>query len=643
MSTAAATAIKPEPNWSSGKPEDLKAAIDKLNQALAVVRTIDSELVHAYYGLPTVTGVDAQALAAVQNAGAAQTILANRRKFNLVKSAIDSFCAMVVELPAIDVTTVWGDWDGQRSAEALGQFVDGVYAASKMRSILWQCVVDCCLQRVAAVKVEVDGDNAIVVRRILPHTIFWNPKSGGTPRELFTVTATPRSQLLAKYPEKAREIKEAPAAMKDGEFDDLDGVGIDVTDEVDLLEGYRTMEPSVEKSGRYVAMVGNTVLEDDEDWKMRRHVIVPLRYEWSYSSFAGVPAAETLWGYQSELDDFASTIKETFVKCAAPWNLIPNDSGIAPETLDNIPGRNIHHNPGKPPVRELGVTLPPEYLEREEKIIRRAFDFMGMSYDAARGVKADGVPSAKGQREVAALGQSRQLLRKQGVQDFVEEVAKTIVAVADARADKKKDFEATAPGGKILSRVKWSEIGYKEADFVFKCDAINALSRHPAARIEEILELVQGKVISGKQGLKLVANKDLQSLRDEAFAREDFAQKIIGLALKGDLRQPDPYCGLEGLQLIVDRGEQRYIVELVQEKQSKNLGQLRRLIEAARTELKKLQASAPAPVPVPPAPLEPGADGAEPGAEDLSVGGAGLPAQLPPAAAPMPVPGQGLA
>src|SRR6185369_12323584 len=153
------------------------------------------------------------------------------------------------------------------------------------------------------------------------------------PRELFTVTATPRSQLKAKYPEKAREIDAAPAANKDGEFDDLDGVAIDVTDEVDLMEGYRTAEPGVKGSGRYVAMVGNTVLEDNEDWKMRRHVIVPLRYEWSYSSFAGTPAAETLYGYQAELDDFAATIKETFVKCAPPWNLIPRDAEIPPETL----------------------------------------------------------------------------------------------------------------------------------------------------------------------------------------------------------------------------------------------------------------------------------------------------------------------
>src|SRR6185369_13050984 len=118
------------------------------------------------------------------------------------------------------------------------------------------------------------------------------------------------------------------------------------------------------------------------------------------------------------------------------------------------------------------------------------------------------------------------------------------------------------------------------------------------------------------------------------------AQKIIGLALRGDLRQPDPYCGLEGLQLVVDRGEERYISELVQEKQSKNLGQLRRLIEAARAELKKLQASAPAPVPAAAPPPEAGAEGEQP---DLAVGGAGLPAALPAAAAAPPVPGAGLA
>jgi hypothetical protein len=646
MTTAAtASEIKPEPTWSTGKPEELKPTVDKLNQALSIPRGIDAELTYAYYSTPAGGTMEGAAtLSAAGNPGVVQTILANKRKFNLLKSAIDSFCAMVVEVPAIDCTTTGGSWEQERSAEALGLFVDGVFAASKMKQLTWQCAIDCCLQRVGAVKVEVDGDNGVVVRRLLPHTICWNPSSGQDPRELFTSTPTARSQLVAKYPEDTKAIMAAPDHKPDDLFANVDGnTPMEVSDMVDLLEGYRTAEPGVKDSGCYVAMVGATVLETKKT-SFKFHTIVPLRYEPSYSSWAGTPAGETLHGYQSELDDFAATIKEACVKGAVLTTYIENGHEIPEEDLANVQGRIVHHNPGKKPVTEAGATLPPEYFAREETVIRRAFDFMGLSYDASRGVKADGIASAKGQREVSALAQSRQLLRKEGVQEWILTVAKTIVWLADATYEGKKDTEVAVPGGRLLRRVKWSELNYNDQDYSFKCDAINALSRHPAARVEEVLELVQGKLLTERQGLKLVSNKDLQEAKDSAFAIEDFAKSMIGLALKGDLRQPDPYAGVDGLQTLIDEGARRYLVELVQEKPSKNLRLLRRLIEAAKSQLKLLQVPAAndsAGAQAAPAAGAPGDEEQPP--PDLSVPGAGLPSDLPPAAAAPPVPGQGLA
>src|SRR4030095_16353199 len=127
---------------------------------------------------------------------------------------------------------------------------------------------------------------------------------------------------------------------------------------------------------------------------------------------------------------------------------------------------------------------------------------------------------------------------------------KVIILVADRKYDGKKDITVKIPGSKLLNKVAWSEIGYKEEDYTIHCDAINSLSRHPAARIDEVLELVQGEIITQREGLKVLGNKDLQAARDEAFSNEDFAEKIIDLALGGEYRTPDPYMGADGLQML---------------------------------------------------------------------------------------------
>lgn len=426
-------------------------------------------------------------------------------------------------------------------------------------------------------------------------------------------------------------------------------------DTVGVFEAWRTSD-SDGKDGWYVKAVrgrdGVCVLES-KAWNLPKHCIVPLRFSPSYGSYSGCPAGDTLMAYQAELDDFAATIKEAFVKGAVLRVLVPKGAEVDKKTLNDTQGQIVEFNKGFEPVFNPGATLPPEYIAREQIIIERAHEFMGISYNSARGVKADGISSAKGQREVAALAQNRLILNMQTIQDWIVEVGKVIILVADRKYDGKKDITVKVPGSKLLNKVTWSEIGYKQEDFDIHCDAINSLSRHPAARAEEVLELVQGGILDERAGLKVLRNKDLQSAQDEAFSNEDFAEKIIDLALSGDYRAPDPYMGSDGLQMLIKRGRARYVQEMVQKKPSDYLNLLRQLIEAAKTEVANLDNAKtagldPAPAIDPMAAAAMGTPGTStaigaPGGAPMAVPGAGLPASLGAAAAPAPVGGQGLA
>jgi hypothetical protein len=631
--------------WSNGKPELLCQTVSRLEAALLPVRVVDAAYCRSFYSTPE-GPVDALATI-TGSVVAGSDALKQRQRFNLLRSAIGSYCAMVVDVPSMDVSTSGGSSAQQRSAESLGQWIDGVYLANEMRATAWQCVTDSALTRVAAVKVEFDGEAGFEVGRLQPNQIVWNPNAGPKPREIFTRTAVSRAELLAKHgddPAKRQAIEDALSYRPDPLWDGIDGaVTDDLSDMVELFEGWRTAEKGAKSAkdgkgkGRYVAAVrtrsGSGGVLEDEEWKHTFHCVVPLRFDWSYGSYAGVPAADTLWHYQVELDDYSATIKEACVKGAVNRWFVEKGSEVDTNLLDATQGRIVEHNPGMRPVPDRGTTLPPEYLQREETIIRRAFDFLGLSYNQARGMKSPGVQSGKGIREDAAIGQNRLVLYMQAVQDWLVAIAKVLVALADALYQEKKDIEVRAPGASQLRRVKWSEIGYKEQDFLIHCDAINKLSRHPAARVDEVLELVQAKIIDERQGLRAIGVKDLQRVRDTAFAMEDFIEKLIDQALAGQPRQPDPYLGADGLERLIKRGQERYLAELVQEDEGEYLYLLRRLIEGARGLLERMKGGAPAaaapagelPAEVPP---------------EMAVAGAGLPEGVP--APPPPVPGQGL-
>lgn len=626
--------------WSTGAPEKLFEWVRALEIPLSPMRVVDSELLRTYYSTPD-GGIQDETLALALVTGnmaqAGGDALRRRSRFNLLKSAIDSYCAMVVQVPSLDVTTTGGSWAQRRSAEALGLFVDGVFAASDMKETAWSCVIDSCLTRVAAVIVEEDEGDGISVTRVLPHQLVWNPLEGRKPRHLGLRMGVPRAALMARYagdPAKRAAIDSAQSYRPDPLFEAIDGVfAYQTSDMVELIRGWRTSDASG-KDGRYVSCIqgrsGVYVLEDEE-YKLPMHPIVPLRAAPSYSSYAGSPHGDTLMHYQIELDDFSNTIKEAFVKGAVLRVIVDKGSEVDEKEISNTQGQIIHKNPGTTVLFDHGTTLPPEYIQREQVIIERAFEFLGVSYNAARGVKADGISSGKGQREVAALAQNRLVLNMQTIQDWLVAVAKVVVATADLKYEGKRDIEVKVPGSRLLKRVKWSEIDYRQEDFEIHCDAINALSRHPAARIDEVLELVQGKILTEREGLKVIANKDLQAARDQAFSNEDFSEKIVDLALGGTYRAPDPYMGEEGLAMLVKTGMERYVQELVQDEPSEYMPLLRRLIEAAKTELSQIQ----------PAPAAPAS--AQMPAPSMSVGGAGLPSELPPAAMGAAVAGQGLA
>lgn len=618
--------------YTEGNGNLLAQTVTTLEASLVSAREADAYALSTYYAASLVQIREASPLAVLTSAIAANAQM--RTRFNLLKSAIDTFLAMALSVPAIDVTTTGGSSAQKRSAEALGWFCDGVFAANELVTTAWECGLDACLARVAAVKVEMGANLSPEITRIYPHRIVWNSREGRNPRNLFTRTAVARASVLARWPAMATKIKEAPQTKEDPLFDQVGGIyATDVpTELIDLYEGWRVKDGDDE--GRYVAALANNVTLTEEEWPHTFHCIVPLRFSPSFNSFAGTPAADTLLAYQDALDRSTDVIDEAQTKGANSYWLNPTDSNVPAALFTNQQAKVIPHTPGSPPKFVGGLPiLPPEFYQREKDLIERAYAFMGVSSNVAGGSQAKGIPSAKGQREVRDIASQRLILHMQTFDRWFESIARVAVGLADAAYEGKKGAVVKAPGTKLLRRVSWDEIDYDEDEFAITCNSVNALSRHPSARIEEILDLAAGGVIDQREALRQLRVKDLQSTQDAAFAAEDLADKMIDRALDGRFIAPEKYQGAQGLAYLVKRGGERYCQEMLEEEPSPNLTDLRKLIEQAQLLISQMSAAPPGPAPGPEAGAQP------PGQAVMSGPPPGLAAPPPPGLPPaLPVP-----
>jgi hypothetical protein len=630
---------KPKPtaaagtNWHNGAPETLASAIRKLEDTLSPIRYVDARLLAVYYEIPFDDNRPTAVTVDPRIADGAR-LLSIRQKFNLIRSLVDTAASQIVQVPAVEISTVGGSRNQQISAESLGLFVDGVFIENEMELLAWMCFTDSCLTRVAAVLVDVEGD-VITIRRKFPHTIYWNPAEGPNPRNLYLRGPVPLAALIAAYPDQEKELVEAPKYKPDPLFEGVDGVYHHLPSEMrELNEAFRLADhgdPKDKPSGKYVATVGNVVLADDP-YPHTFHKLVPLRWQPSYASFAGKPAGDTLLSYQDTLDRMSDVIDEAQTKGCVPWTFLYEGGGVEKSQLTNMCNQVLQVSaPGLEPKRVLGQALPPEYYQREQAIIDRAAQFMGISPNVAAGTRALNITSAKGQREVKSISDQRQVLHMRTMDRWLEQIAKTVVAVADYHFQGKKGAQVRAPGGKLLRQITWSEIDYKKDAFTVKVDSINALSRHPAARIDELLELKDAGVVDSREVMRQMNVKDLQSVREAAFAPEDLADKLIDKALAGDYMAPEPYQGSIGLQYVISKGGERYTHEMLQEEPSEHLNDLRKLIEQAKSTLAQLGPGQGAP----PAPGDgappPGPGALPPGAPPPMDGG-------PPPGPPMPGP-----
>lgn len=569
--------------WYKGKPEALPWLVKRLeDQALSTQRFLDGSVTRLYFGEgvpPSGTQTDSTGLGRASNYLRAFDGLSQE---NLVKSVLQGAASMIVRKPAVKVVTSGSSWKKQVAARRMSRLLTGVFSSAGLEAATNPVFLDSCRCSVAAVKWSIDETGKILCERALPHTISYNPAAGPNPRELYQHHGVPRSELLARYPEKLQgKDDKLPAYRPDPAFTVDAWSTMADQDLCDVYEAWRL--PKGKDPGRYVLVCGSEVLEDEE-WDLPVFPLVILTFGDSYNSLAGDPLGRQILPFQLKQNRMNRAIDENATKCANPRMTIP--MGAEVKDLTTTMGEIVYYNSAAGPISWLpGQMLPPQYYQEKEANKRAAFEFAGVSQSVATATKSAGLNSGRAQRDEYDRASGRLIQDAEKLERWYERNAMTALALMrKAYASKAKRLQA--PNTKILEEIDWTAIGdLKEDEIEVRCYITSSIPNTPAGRAETLAERVEAGVMTQRRADRWYADPDTARLEDEDSAAEDFALKAIDSCLIDSVYvPPEPVLGTEGLQTLIDLAGAELLKAIVMPEppDEASVELLRRLIEEAK-------------------------------------------------------------
>ncbi len=136
------------------------------------------------------------------------------------------------------------------------------------------------------------------------------------------------------------------------------------------------------------------------------------------------------------------------------------------------------------------------------------------------------------------------------------QVARHIIDLAKDIGGSKKSLSVTYRTRNLAKRIDWSDVDMDEDQYAMSIEASSLLSRTPAARVQEVIELLQSGLVKQEVALRLLGHPDLErEISIETAAIEDIEATIEEL-LDGEYRSPEPF---QNLPLGITRVQMAYL------------------------------------------------------------------------------------
>lgn len=361
----------------------------------------------------------------------------------------------------------------------------------------------------------------VVTECVNPYDLFFEPYTVSDREwEWLTVRSTvPKSSLIKAFPDHASYLKELA-----GNRDPHDQQGKQNREAEGRLDLFRVYY----KDGRQGVLVGEKWM-----WEGRTpENILPvslIRFHDIPSNIYGMsqlyPTIDIQRSY-NRFKNFALDIADTM---SNPVWIVPSNSGISSQNLNNQPGGVVRYNSlGEPPRREPGMSPPQGLLDiqgREQSVM---FDVASM-HAPSTGKRSSGVTSGVAIRELREGDIGALEFTMQDITRAVEKTCTHALVLMKAHVTEVQYIKAMDPS---IGRVVYKEIS--EADFVespeVNVEASTLFVHKAAERDQQVEQWVQTGLITPEEARSQLSMK---------IGDKDALQEMVDLAHAQDLLE---YC-----------------------------------------------------------------------------------------------------
>lgn len=459
-------------------------------------------------------------------------------RFNVCQNAVDTVHAKITKnKPRPWIVTVGGNWKLRNKAKKQTKYLDGEFTRVKVHEKTSEAYLDALIYGTGALKFyEHEGRPA--AERVWCAELFVDPleEARNHVRTLYQIKSIDREVLAEMYPEHAGIIDAAAPA------DDEAGLRV-LGDMVSVVEAWHLPSGKNAKDGRHVICVSGGCLLDEE-WE---HDHFPFVFVWWAKDprrFWGIGLVERMAGVQSDINKLSSVIADAY-NLMVPHVQVETNSGIDVGKLENEPGVVIEYTT-TPAIFEAPAAVSPDFLQREDALIQRAYNLQAISQLTAQAQKPAGLNSGKALLVHQDVESERFVATGRAWEQLHVDAARLIIEISEQIVEDDPSELVVYVGKSIIEELKYTDVRMGEAPYDLRTYPVSSLSQTPQGKLQDIQDLITLGVVTDPNDIReLLDFPDLEQFSRVASAGRELAEKLIEKALDGERVEANPYMDLQ--------------------------------------------------------------------------------------------------
>jgi hypothetical protein len=446
---------------------------------------------------------------------------------NQLRKHVDTTAGKLIQSNSrVTMMTDMGDWALHNKARKIEGALKGEFARMKVYRELQKVAVDGLVTGTGWLKLAINDEyTAIDAHRVFPNEVFVDEAEAayGNVQQMYQIRYMAKDSLMALFPEKADIIQKASAAIAPKFAWCQYKVGM-----IEVVEGWS--KPVGQRPGRHtIAVPGGAII--DEEWDEEIFPFVCFKPNDAPFGFYGQGWVEPTMPAQIYLEKMLNIMENCAHLGTAPFWVVAEGAEINYRHLDNIVGHVVSTTGPKP---EWVTNAPfhqaaPVYCDMLRKVIS---DYFGNNeIDSGGQIPINRIDSKKALREYQDQGAARiTTLLERWSNDVFMDLAERTLVLASRIAKAKGGYPVLVKDTyKKAVQLDWQDLDMKRDAYLLTPAPANMLSNTPAAKTDDIKELLQSGLITQKQAQRaMLGPDDINALLAEASATEDDLDFVIG-------------------------------------------------------------------------------------------------------------------